>query len=440
MFTVPKDSVRFQVAVAVLVTITLSWVISTGLANYINYLGIKSVRQQMLANPAMYPEPIPEPKFGILDFITGRPPKSADLMSNGLPPSPGRQQGKMERPDRRPPSMQPEGMNSPNKPHRPGREGQGPPRIFSPQDIRWVLLRLAIALGLALGAAHWLGRRLTRPLMELADGARSFHSRNFAYRVPTMKGSEFAVVATAMNDMAQEVSQHISNLEEDAQRQRQFLADVAHELRSPVTTMRTMAGALQDGLAQEPERMERAVSVLVRTSERMLRLVQDVMALVELDLDQLPVTKAETDLRILVLAVFSSYEADAAAAEITILPLQHAPPVIARVDADRITQVLDNIVGNAISYAGKGASVRAVITDGDPVCISIIDTGGGIPANDLPHILDSFYRVNTARTPGENHIGLGLSIARRLIEAHHGKLTIESEEGKHTTVTLNLPK
>ncbi|MHB1463072.1 MAG: sensor histidine kinase [Armatimonadota bacterium] len=438
MLTVPKDSVRFQVAMAVLVTILLSWVLSTGLANYINYLGMKSMRQQMLAYPAAYPQPMPEPTFGFWDFIMGRPPHSPRLAPDNNQAQ-GRHQG-MGAPDRVPPIIEPGAVVPGDRPRRGGGDGDRPPGLFTPQDIRWVLLRLVIAISLAILAAVWLGRRLTRPLMQLADGARSFRSKNYNYRLPAMGTSEFSVVATAMNDMAQEVSQHISNLEEDARRQRQFLADVAHELRSPVTTMRTMAGALQDGLAQEPERRERAVSVLVRTSERMLRLVQEVMALVELDLDQLPVSKSEADLQVLVAAVFNSYEADAQQAGINLQAVDTSVKVKAMVDADRITQVLDNIVGNAISYAGQGATVRAVITDGDPVCVTISDNGVGIPAEHLPRILDSFYRVNAARSPGDNHIGLGLSLARRMVEAHGGKLGIESEQGKGTTVTVWLPK
>lgn len=398
MSIVPKDSVRFQVALAVLVMIGLSWVLSTGLANYANYVGTMSVRQEMLRHPELYPRPVPEPQFGISDFLLGRPPRSAD------------------------------------------RAAPTPSNFLTPMELRWVLLRLAIALTLAVLAAVWIGRKLTRPLTELADGARAFHSRDYSYRVPTEGKSEFTAVATAMNEMAEEVSGHIRSLEEDAARRRQFLADVAHELRSPITTMRTMAGALQDGTAHEPERRERAVSVLVRTSERMFRLVQDVMELVELDLDRLPINRSEVDLRSLVAAVMASRESEAEKAGVILESVELGPRVIANVDSDRITQALDNIIGNAISYAGSGATVSVSIQDGNPIRLAVTDTGVGIPAKDLPHITDSFYRVSAARTPGDNHIGLGLSIARRLLEAHGGKLTVASEEGRRTSVTLLIPR
>lgn len=440
MSIVPKDSVRFQVALAVVVTITLSWILSTGLANYFNYLGIKSMRHEALKHPGAYPGPIPEPKFGILDFVLGRPPRSLDRPPAVPPRPPGSPMPGLPPPPGPPPAGQRPAINMPPLNGQPSPPGGPPPRVFTPTELRWVLLRLAIALGLAVLAAMWIGRKLTGPLTELTDGARAFHSRDFEYRVPAQGKSEFTAVATAMNEMAEEVSQHIRSLEDDAQRRRQFLADIAHELRSPVTTMRTMAGALQDGVAEEPQKKTHAVDVLVRTSERMLRLVQDVMELVELDLDRLPITRTEVDLRGLIAEVISSLEGDAVKAGITLLPFESGPPIQANVDPDRITQVLDNIIGNAISYAGKGASVHATIEDSNPIKISIIDTGVGIPANDLPQILDPFYRVSTARTPGENHIGLGLSIARRIVEAHGGRLTVSSDEDKGTCIIILIPK
>ena len=433
MSIVPKDSVRFQVALAVLVMITLSWVMSTGLANYLSYLSIKSARMEMLRNPEKNQVPIAEPQFGIVDFVLGRPPRSLDSTANKSS-SPQVAPRPETTPRAEPPF--PQGADA-----RALQPSPGPPRhFFSPVELRWVLLRLAVALGLACIAAIWIGRRLTKPLTALAIGAQAFHSRDFAYRLPTKGQSEFTAVSRAMNDMAEELSQHIRGLKEDAERRRQFLADIAHELRSPVTTMRTMAGALQDGIADEPRRRERAVSVLVNTSERMFRLVQDVMELVELDLDRLPISRTEVDLYALVADVIASHEGEAAKAGIALKPLEPHTAITANVDPDRITQVLDNIVGNAITYAGTGATVSAIVEDTDPVQISIIDTGVGIPANDLPHILDSFYRVNAARTPGESHIGLGLSIARRMLEAHAGKVTISSEEGKGTNVTILIPK
>jgi signal transduction histidine kinase len=307
-------------------------------------------------------------------------------------------------------------------------------------DLRWLLLRLLIAFGLAGLAGALLGRRFTSPLMQLAKGADAFQSKDFGYRIPVGGDDEFAAVATAMNEMARQVSDHITNLETDAERRKQFLADIAHELRSPVTTMRTMAGALRDGLAEGPERRERAISALVRTSERLLRLVQELMELAKLDSNELPLNVRQVDLSDLAESVIQSYDVDATSAGIVLHPLQSASQVKVLVDPDRIVQVLDNIVGNAVSYAGTGAEISVRLEDGDPVKVTVSDTGKGIRSKDLPYIFDSFFRADAARTPGDCHSGLGLSIAHKLVELHGGRLTVESEEGKGTTVTMLLPR
>jgi len=145
------------------------------------------------------------------------------------------------------------------------------------------------------------------------------------------------------------------------------------------------------------------------------------------------------DVRELAYHCIRSHEADAAAAGITLNPVQPDEPVRAFVDPDRISQVIDNIIENSITYAGSGAQVSVSIDRGDGITITISDTGKGIRAEDLPHVLDPFYKADPARTPEDGHSGLGLSIAYRLAEAHGGNLTISSEEGKGTTVTVTLP-
>lgn len=414
---VPKASVRINLALAILLTIVLSWILSTGIGNYFNYLSFRSLHQEMIKHPDIYPLPIPEPRFGVREFFTGRPPFPRRL-ERRPPHEPA------PRPERPP-------MDRPN-------DGtfRRPPIWF---EVRGILVRLVVALVLAALAGTWLGRKFTKPLTQLAKGADAFHSGDFEYRIPIRGKNEFAAVATAMNEMARQVSDQINRLESDAERRRKLLADLAHELRSPVTTMRTMSGALQDGVADEPERRERAVSALVHTSERMLRLVKDLMELAKLDLNEFPLNMKQVDLCELVSSAIQSHEAESTTAGIVLYPLITDTPVKVMVDPDRITQVLDNILGNAISYAGEGAAVTVSVEVGNPIRIRIADTGKGIAAGDLPYIFDSFYRADTARTPGECHSGLGLSIARRLIEAHGGTLTVSSEEGKGTMVDITIP-
>ncbi len=429
---VPKVSVRTNLTAAILLTVVLSWVVSSGVANYFNYLSFRSFRQEMIKYPDAFPRPIPEPEFGILEFLIGRPPfprgpREFQNLQHPGPKLPPRENVPEGGPAGPPPTGNP-----------PDHGAFGPPPEWP--DIRSLFLRFIVAFGLAALAGAWLGRKFTKPLIQLAQGADAFQSGDFAYRIPTSGKTEFASVATAMNEMARRVSDQINDLEEDAQRRKQFLADIAHELRSPITTMGTIAGALKDGLAEEPDRKEFAVSALVTTSQRLGRLVQDIMELAKLDVGEFPLNIRQVDVRELIESAILSHATEALNAGISLHSTDSAQPVMVNVDPDRLVQVLDNIIENAISYAGEGADVDVSLIDGDPLSININDTGKGICATDIARVCDPFYRVDTARTPGDCHSGLGLSIACKLVEAHHGKLTISSVDGSGTTVTILIPK
>ena len=443
MPSVPKSSVRVQLTVSVLLVILLSWVLSSTISVYLVRQDIFALRKEMLARPDLYPNPIPPPHFRLIDFLIG----PRQFVARDIPP-PRRQSP----PDA---ALPPEGQNihtgaaggpppDPGMPQEalrppPARQDGQPPRTKPGKEWVNVLFRGLVALLLAGITGVVLGKRFTMPLTELAKGARAYQSGQFLHRIAIKGNNEFTEVADAMNGMAEQVAQQITSLEEDSRRRQQLLADVAHELRGPVMTMRTMAGAMDEGLTTNPERQTRAVQSLVRTSDRMLHLVTDLLELARLDLHELPMHLQPVDLRELAEACLQNHADAARVAGITLHPVVAGEPMMAMVDSDRLAQVLDNLLNNAISYAGEGAEVRITFQAGDPLRIMVTDTGKGIPAKHLPFIFDPFYRTDTARSPKDKHSGLGLRIARGLIEAHGGTLTITSEEGKGTAATISLP-
>ncbi|MBP5739230.1 MAG: ATP-binding protein, partial [Abditibacteriota bacterium] len=131
---------------------------------------------------------------------------------------------------------------------------------------------------------------------------------------------------------------------------------------------------------------------------------------------------------------------EAAARNMTVRFMSDLKSFMYNAAPDRITQIVDNAAGNALTYAGEGSSVVISLEVDDDVKVKIADNGKGISSADLPFVTDAFYRASKSRTPGEGHSGLGLSIASRLAEAHGGTLTVESVEGRGTTVVLKLPK
>jgi len=325
----------------------------------------------------------------------------------------------------------------------PGPQGGPPPRRGPrrppPLFNRMFLINLGVGVIVSLAAGIWLSRRFSRPLALLAEGAGVLGSGDLDHRVPLTGDDEFGRVANSMNQMAERIGDQIDALRADGRRRQQLLADVAHELRSPVATLRTMAEALRDGIAAGPERSERATRAIVESATRMERLVTDLMDLARLDLDEFPLHRVPLDLCAAARDCVRRHSQAAEAAGIRLRPVEEGTATSVSADPHRLAQILDNLVDNAISYAGPGAEVRVTVEPGDTVKVSVSDTGRGIPAEHLPYLFDPFYRGDAARTPGGRHSGLGLRIARGLAQAHGGDLRIESAAGGGTTAVLALP-
>jgi signal transduction histidine kinase len=285
----------------------------------------------------------------------------------------------------------------------------------------------------------WLSRRFTQPLTSLARGAEALRSGNLDHRVPSHGDDEFGRVAESMNQMAERIGEQIRVLEADGKRRQQLLADVAHELRSPVASMKTMAEALRDGVASGAERTERASHAIADSAARMERLVNDLLELARLDLDELPLHRQPVDVRAAAADCVRRHREAAEGAGIRVRPLDEGEPALVSADPHRLAQVLDNLLGNAVNHAGEGAEAWVSIEPGDPVTITVADSGRGIAAEHLPYVFDPFYRGDAARTPRDQRSGLGLRIARGLAEAHGGSLRIESIEREGTRAILTLP-
>ncbi len=458
MPSVQRNSVRVQITLWVFLAIIASWIASSALSCLLVREEILTLRQTMLDHPELYHSAIPEPRFQLWDLLLGPqsviprrdalqpPPAELNRRDDAAPtdqlPHPDEQQQRIDAGPADQPS--PDGVTD-------GQNNVQPPPQSIPPPLRpalvsrlitgWrgVLLRAIVAIFTALLFGIMLGRRFTRPLMALDQGARAYQRREFTYRIPLHGENEFTEVALAMNDMADQVAHHLAEVEEDAQRRRQLLADVAHELRGPVMTMRTMSGAMADGTAGDPARQARAVESLVRTSDRLLHLVTDLLQLAKLDLHELPIHRRQCDLREVINTGVSHQMEAAERAHITLQAELPAEPVMMNVDADRLSQVLDNLLDNAITYAGASAHVTVTMIPGNPLQLRVTDNGCGITTAHLPYIFDPFYRVDSARSAQDNHSGLGLRIARGLVEAHGGTLQLSSVEGEGTNILITMP-
>lgn len=222
---------------------------------------------------------------------------------------------------------------------------------------------------------------------------------------------------------------------------REFVANVSHELRTPLTTIKSYTEALDDGALAEPPLAERFVGVIRSETERMIRLVNDLLHLSRFDSKQAQLRRQMTDVGEMMEDVVDRFSLQLRQKAITVKV--EVDPNLAKVwlDRDGIDQVLDNIVSNAIKYTLDGGSVRLTAgpTESGLLFITVRDTGIGIPKKDLEHIFDRFYRVDKARSRNMGGTGLGLSIAREIVRVNGGSILLDSEPGAGTTVTVTLP-
>ena len=220
---------------------------------------------------------------------------------------------------------------------------------------------------------------------------------------------------------------------------RDFVSNVSHELRTPLTTMRSYLEALSDGAINEPELGKQFLSVAQTETERMIRLVTDLLQLSRMDSREYELNTDFVDFIKFFNRIIDRFEM-AKSKEITFKRSLPTTPLYVEIDTDKVTQVIDNIISNAQKYSPDGGSIRFTVTANDgELLVEIKDTGMGIPREQVDRIFDRFYRVDRARARSMGGTGLGLAISREMIMAHDGRIWAESVEGKGTSIFFTLP-
>lgn len=221
---------------------------------------------------------------------------------------------------------------------------------------------------------------------------------------------------------------------------REFVANVSHELRTPLTTMRSYLEALTDGGAwQDPEIAPKFLKVTQNETEQMIRLVNDLLQLSKMDTKDYTLNSEWVNLVEFYNRIIDRFELTKAQ-DVSFERKLLNYPVYVEIDTDKITQVLDNIISNALKYSPEGGKIIFSMTQGiGKIVISVSDQGVGIPKDKIEKIFERFYRVDKARTRKLGGTGLGLAIAKEMVEAHGGKIWAESTEGHGTTIFFTLP-
>ncbi len=224
------------------------------------------------------------------------------------------------------------------------------------------------------------------------------------------------------------------------QGQRDFVANVSHEMKTPLTSIQGFAQAILDGTASDSQAQQHAASVIHEESGRLTRLVDDLLDLARLDAGQVTFAHAEVDLNALVARVIDRLSLRAGEKSIQLENGVRGLPAITG-DGDRLAQVLTNLIDNAIKHTPVGGRVTIRGEGrGDQVRVHVEDSGPGIPPDELPRIFERFYQVDKARRGGEGRgSGLGLAISREIVQAHGGRLEAASAPGRGSRFTVTLP-
>jgi len=224
----------------------------------------------------------------------------------------------------------------------------------------------------------------------------------------------------------------------------EFVANVSHELKTPITAIKGFAETLLGGAVDDPVMSKQFMQIIYDESERLNRLIGDILELSKIESRRVPLQFSPIDLASFMERSMTILESEAARKSIT-MTLDNALGIYLEADEDRLRQVVANLLQNGISYTPEGGkvSVRTSLVQGEGgsemVQIRIVDTGIGIPRKDLPRIFERFYRVDKARSRVSGGTGLGLSIVKHLVELHHGSITVDSTVGVGTAFTIELP-
>lgn len=290
-----------------------------------------------------------------------------------------------------------------------------------------------IAGGVALVMGLLLTRHIVAPLHRLTFAARRIAAGDLAQRVPALSRDETGELAASFNAMAEALARN-------EEWRRHMVADIAHELRTPLAILQGNLEAMRDGvIPATPQQLDS----LHAEAQSLSRLVDDLGILSLTEAGQLKLRREPTDIGEVIRRVATGMESPAQRQGISLnlsLP-DGLPPAVA--DPDRLAQVLRNLLSNALRYTPAGGSIRVTAQLSPPLhpdlLVSVTDTGEGIPPQDLPYIFDRFYRVDRSRTRATGGAGLGLTIVKQLIEAHGGRVWAESTPGKGSTFYFTLP-
>jgi signal transduction histidine kinase len=313
--------------------------------------------------------------------------------------------------------------------------------FISPHDLALLAFLLLFSLGMSIFTAFAISESLNKNMTAFIQAVRRMGTGEFSSRITVRSQDELEEVAQAFNKMAEQLEAAFAKQRELEQARRQLVATVSHDLRTPLASMRAMVESINDGVVSDSETIRRYLHTLQTEVEYLSRLIDDLFELSQIDTGLLQLHLERASIQEL---IYDTLESLAAQADKRGLKLQRAvddmlPPLV--IDTRRVQRVMYNLLQNAMRHTpADGAIVIRAADNGKEVLVSVTDTGEGILPEELPKLFERFHRADKARSRSNGGSGLGLSIAKGIVEAHGGRIWAESTPGEGATFTFTLPK
>ncbi|MBR3952651.1 MAG: HAMP domain-containing histidine kinase [Oscillospiraceae bacterium] len=288
-----------------------------------------------------------------------------------------------------------------------------------------------IATAVSSVAIYFVTNKMTRPLREMAAAAKSFSTGDFTVRVPVDGEDEIAQLANSFNHMADSMS----DLESV---RRSFIANVSHELKTPMMTIGGFIDGILDGTVPEEKRKQYLV-IVSEEIKRLSRLVKSMLSIARIEAGDMKLNPTDFDINELVCRTVFAFEQKIEAKQLEIVGLE-SDEVFVNADNDLIHQVIYNLIDNAVKFVNEGGCISFSYAVKDKnVFVSVKNTGAGIAQQELPRLFDRFYKTDKSRSLDKTGVGLGLYIVQTIVNQHKGDLLVKSVEGEYTEFTFSVP-
>jgi len=287
----------------------------------------------------------------------------------------------------------------------------------------------------------YLSQTILKPIHELSVATRKITEGNLDFTLHYQGNDEFGKFIKSFDHMRNQLKESLTKQKAYEQSRKALIASISHDLRTPISSIKGYVEGLQDGIVEDEASIKRYLGVIHQKTEQLNRQIQDLFQLSQFDLGQLEVKLLPEDSQEVLESILKPYELEFSHDEETLfLEIERPlPSVQILVDRQRIEQVLMNLLSNAQRYASEGRIIQIKTTLSKSfLIISVKDHGPGISTQDVPHIFESFYRGEKSRSHLYGGVGLGLSISKYIVEAHQGKIWVESTEGQGSVFSFSL--